>query len=349
MKDDENQKSLKKQELFNENGSDDVKDKSLINGNSTGVCNLNQIKYNWANKIMEKMLDNFWVPERISMMNEHVTFEQLEDKELEAVKNTLSFLIFLDSFQCNNLPNIREFITSPEVANCISVQEFQEVIHSKSYQYILEGLFPTTQREDIYNKWRDDPVLLRRIKFISDIAEKFQENQNVENFKRVVVANMILEGIYFYQGFMLFHILANRKKLVETNSMIDYIETDEHTHLGIFVNIIREIMDVNGKDKEMIESLVQESVDMEIEWSNYIYGDAIIGISRQSINDYVKFLAQDRLKRIGYNGSLFAEKTYYNPYSNISSKDSNYTKVANFFVNTITEYDTSSSMDWSDI
>ena len=48
----------------------------------------------------------------------------------------LSFLVFLDSIQTANLPNIGAYITANEVNLCLSIQAFQECVHSQSYSYI---------------------------------------------------------------------------------------------------------------------------------------------------------------------------------------------------------------------
>ena len=47
-------------------------------------------------------------------------------------KNSWSFLVFLDSIQTANLPNIGAYITANEVNLCLSIQAFQECVHSQS-------------------------------------------------------------------------------------------------------------------------------------------------------------------------------------------------------------------------
>ena len=62
----------------------------------------------------------------------------------------LIFLIFLDSIQTNNIPNISDYITAPEINLILSIQTFQEAIHSQSYQYIIESILPKEVRNNIY-------------------------------------------------------------------------------------------------------------------------------------------------------------------------------------------------------
>jgi len=78
----------------------------------------------------------------------------------------LSFLIFLDSIQTVNLPRISDYITAPEINLLLSIQAYQEAIHSQSYSVILETVVDSAEREEIYYFFRDDKILLERNKFI---------------------------------------------------------------------------------------------------------------------------------------------------------------------------------------
>lgn len=331
---------LKASPLFNENGSDSYKDQALIGGNPTGIANLNNVRYTWANKIYRTMVGNFWIPQKVALTDDNVSMTKLEPAELSAVKNTLSFLIFMDSFQTNNLPNISEAVTCQAVKNLLIYQASQEVIHSESYQYILEALFPNSEeRENVYDKWRSNPVLKKRNKMIADIAQAYLDNPTEENFHKVVIANLCLEGIYFYQGFNLFDQLAHRKKLVQTAKVIDYIRNDEQTHLGIFVNMIKEL----EIDRELTISIVKQAVEQEVEWCHDTYGDNILGISKKSSETYVKWLANERLGRIGID-PIYPD-ALKDPYAHLTNASKAGKKRENHFESTITAYDTADSVD----
>ena len=314
--------------LFNEYAKNETQ---LINGESTGISNLNNIKYEWSKSLYRQMVGNFWLPEKVSLTEDKITISELTEDELNAVQNTLSFLIFLDSFQANNIPNIRRYITDPAVANLLTIQEFQEVIHSQSYQYLLEGLFPSFQRDAIYNRWKDDEILKNRNKYIASIAETFVDNPTFDNFVDVIAANYALEGIYFYQGFYFFYQLAFRSKLVQSAKMINYIENDELTHMGIFINIIKELnLSGTPKYRDRIVDILKTAAEHEIAWSNHIYGNKILGINAESSEQFIKYLVNDRLSRIRIS-PVYESKE--NPYQYLSGA-----KKENFFENTVTEY-----------
>jgi ribonucleoside-diphosphate reductase beta chain len=91
---------------------------------------------------------------------------ELSADEQRAYKGILSFLIFLDSIQTVNLPNFSEYITAPEVNLILSIQAYQEAIHSQSYATILETVVDSEDRDEIYYFWKTDKHLLERNEFI---------------------------------------------------------------------------------------------------------------------------------------------------------------------------------------
>lgn len=334
---------LTQKAIFNESGDDSIVNRSIINGNATGIFNLNSVKYQWAPKLYKIMLNNFWIPEKISLVDDKVTIKELTKDELEAFKNTLSFLIALDSMQVSNLPNIADYITAPEVSSLFTLQAFQELIHSQSYQYLLQELFPNMDREEIYNYWRTNPILLKRNKFIANQYQQFIDNKNTETFKRAIAADFALESIYFYNGFQFFYQLAARNKVANVAKMIKYIENDEVTHVNMFVNIIREVFDLTkDADKKILIDTLIEATEQEVEWGIEVYGDRILGISTQSTEGYVKYLANQRAKLLGL-GVLYKGFTK-NPYEFLDAK-----KRENFFETKVTEYSRSEAVDgWDD-
>jgi len=331
---------LKKPKLFNEFGSDSYHDQSIINGNPTGVANLNNVRFGWVNSIYREMTGNFWLPERVDMTNDRTTIQTLTSQEDYSTQLTLGFLIFLDNYQIANLPNIASYITNPALRNLLALQTQQEVIHSATYQYVLEALYPSMMRDKIYNLWRDDKILLERNRTMSSIGEEFAKEPSEHNFLRVCIANLALEGIYFYQGFNFFDQLAHRNRLVQTAIEIDYIRKDEFTHIGIFANIIKEL-DHTDKIK-MAHEIVEDAVNSEIRWCHHVYGSQILGISENSSSDYVKYLANDRLARIGVPPLYAMVK---NPYAYIENSQKTGSSRKNFFESAaVTEYDTSTSV-----
>ena len=192
--------------LFNPEGSDEIKDRKILGGNSTNLFNLNNVKYKWANQLYRSMMANFWIPEKVNVSNDINDYKKMTPEEKRAYNGILSFLVFLDSIQTNNLPNISDFITAPEINLALSVQTYQEAVHSQSYAYLIESAIPVSQRKNIYEFWKKDEELFNRNKYIAEIYQNFIDDNSDYNFAKALVADYLLEGIYFYNGFNFFYI-----------------------------------------------------------------------------------------------------------------------------------------------
>lgn len=229
------------------------------------------------------MVGNFWLPEKVSgLKDDQRDFATtLTPEEQKAYKGILSFLIFLDSIQTVNLPTFSNYITSPEVNLILSIQTFQEAIHSQSYATILESVVSPEERDEIYYFFRDDPILLERNEYIGQIYQNFIDDPSDANFFRGIVANFLLESLYFYNGFAFFDTLVDNMKMPATGRMIAYIRRDELTHVTIFANLIKEIKREFPAiyDESVIKTMMQTAVEQEIAWSKHILGNKIMGIN----------------------------------------------------------------------
>lgn len=344
---------MKEKLIFNPDGSDNVNDRKVIQGNVTNLFNLNNVKYTWANKLYRVMMENFWIPEKISLAEDQRQYEELSDGEIKAYDGILSFLVFLDSIQTNNLPNINSYITAPEINLVLSIQTYQEAVHSQSYAYIIDSVIPPDKREHIYNQWKTDPILFERNKYIAGIYQDFLDNKSDRNFARVLIANYLLEGIYFYNGFNFFYNIASRGMMIGTADEIKYINRDELTHCTIFSNIIKEIK----KDypfffdnKEVIE-LTQKAVEQEINWTNHIINNNVLGINPKSTDQYTKFIANQRLNAIGIDGIYPGyDKNPYKHLETAADTGGQGSSKTNFFEKNVSSYNQSSAVSgWDNI
>ncbi len=292
------------------------------------------------------MVGNFWLPEKVSGLKDdardfHTT---LNPDEQRAYKGILSFLIFLDSIQTVNLPNFSSYITSPEVNLLLAIQAYQEAIHSQSYATILESVVSAEDRDEIYYFWRENPILLDRNQYIGQIYQDFVDAPTEKNFFRGIVANFLLESLYFYNGFAFFDTLVDHMKMPATGRMIAYIRRDELTHVTIFSNIIREIRREFPEvyDESLIREMMHTAVDQEITWSNYILGNRIMGINGETTAGYTRWLANQRLSMLGID-PLYPD-AIVNPYKNLDRLQDPNADKGNFFETTVINYTQSSNM-----
>ena len=295
---------VKKKPLFNEFGDRDPGLKKIINGNTTNLNDFNNMKYTWASEWYRQGMNNFWIPEEINLAQDLKDYKKLLPDERTAYDKILSFLIFLDSIQTANLSNINNYITASEINLCLTIQSFQEAVHSQSYSYMLDSICSPEERNEILYQWKDDEFLLKRNRFIGDLYNEFINKPNEYNLIKTLMANYILEGIYFYSGFMFFYNLERNGKMPGSAQEIRYINRDENTHLWLFRNIIKELKNEKPESftadlKNELREMMRTGVENEIQWGHYVIGDKIQGINKKLIEDYIKYLGNKRLKEIG--------------------------------------------------
>lgn len=300
---------LVKKLLFNENGDIEVSKRRLINGNTTNLNDFNNMKYTWVSKWYRQGMNNFWIPEEINLTQDVKDYRTLSEAERTAYNKTLSFLIFLDSVQTANLPNIAQYITANEVNLCLSIQAFQEAVHSQSYSYMLDTICSPLERNQILYEWKEDAHLLARNKFIGDLYNEFQANQSPFYLLKTMIANYILEGIYFYSGFMFFYNLARHGKMPGSVQEIRYINRDENTHLWLFSSLILEMKKeepqlFTEENIEIFKGMMRQGVEEEIAWGHYVIGDHVVGLNKEMITSYIKYLGNLRSNNLGF-GTLY--------------------------------------------
>ena len=292
---------LKRNTLFNPSGDTDLRLRRMIGGNTTNLNDFNNMKYSWYRQAM----NNFWIPEEINLSQDFKDYPRLDKAERTAYDKILSFLVFLDSLQSNNLPTVSEYITANEVNLCLHIQAFQECIHSQSYSYMLDTICSPEERNDILYQWKTDEHLLKRNKFIGDCYNEFHEKRDKFSLMKTLIANFILEGIYFYSGFMFFYNLSRNGKMSGSAQEIRYINRDENTHLWLFRSIILELKkeepDMFTPDRiKVYEDMMREGVRQEIAWGQYVIGNDVQGLNEQMVSDYIRYLGNLRWSGLGF-------------------------------------------------
>lgn len=337
--------------LFNERGERDWGKRRIIGGNPTNIMELTNVKYEWAQKLSDMMLKNFWIPEEVALLEDAKQYLELSVNEQWAYDRMLSFVIFMDSVLTVSMPNLLNYVTAPEINMCLSIHNFHEALHSKSYGYVLESVVPADRRQYIYDLWREDEPLLERNRYIATSFQRFADQPTDANFVRACMAQYVLEGIYFYSGFAFFYALARQGKMIGTSKEIQFINRDEITHVAVFQNML------NGLRKERpdlftpafdaeLRGIIRKAAEHEMDWAAYCVGDRIEGLSGAVLQQYVKHLADQRARTLGLD-LLYGNQA--NPIKWVESFSNLNETKADFFETRVTNYAKSSNIDLDDL
>jgi ribonucleoside-diphosphate reductase beta chain len=339
--------------IFNPDGDDRTENRSIWFGNTTNLMQLNDVRYTWAVGLYQQMRENFWLPQRLDITQDVTDYWNLTKDERYAYDGILSYLTFLDSVQTCNIPHIKSSVTAPEISLCMAEQISQEGMHNQSYQYLIETIIPPEKRNDVYDFWRTDKILKERCEFIAKLYQKYIDNPTAENYFISLLADYLLEGLYFYNGFIYFYNLASRMLMPGSADIFKMINRDELSHVRLYQKLIPEAMQIFPHSLEQIYEMFDTAVRHECLWTNHIVGNNILGITESSTEQYTKYLANIRLRAIGLEPLYKEEKYNKSLYSHLErfsdTKKEAHTK-ANFFEATVTSYVMSSGVSgWDDI
>jgi len=338
---------MKRKKIYNPESKESTRDRRIFGGDPTGIFELNDIKYQWAYNLWEVMLNNTWFPKEVDMTRDINDYKHLTDSEKSAYDKVLAQLIFMDSLQTNNIiDNLNPFITSPEINLILVRQAFEEALHSQSYAVMVDSI--STNSEEIYELWRRDMKLKSKNDAIAKVYEELSLNPTDENIVKAMFANQILEGIYFYSGFTYLYTLARSDKMLGSAQMIRFIQRDEVTHLLLFQNMInvtkRERADIfTPAFLEDIYQMFRDAVALEVKWGQYITQGQILGLTDEIIEQYIQYLADERLNAVGL-------KKLYNvnhPIKWVDNFSSFNEQKTNFFEGNVTNY-SKGSLDMDD-
>ena len=338
--------------VFNPAGNDDVGTRTIWFGNTTNLKQLNDIRYGWARQLYKQMREQFWIPQKLDITGDVNDYASLTAGERRAFDGILSYLTFLDSVQTCNIPHLGLTITAPEVSLCLNEQTSQEAMHNESYQVIIDTIVPSDRRSDIYEFWRTDKVLYDRCKYIAGLYQQYVDNPSQENYFIALVADYMLEGLYFYNGFAFFYNLASSSLMSGCADIFRLINRDELSHVRLYQKLLEEARQVFPHSLEQIYEMFDGAVQQEVLWASHIIGDSVLGITEDSTEHYTRYLANTRLKAIGLSPLYSDPKYKKSPYAHLerfADVSSEGSTKSNFFEGTVTSYVMSSGVEgWED-
>jgi len=338
---------LNKKIIYNPALTESLNDRQIFGGNPDGMLNFTKAKYDWALKLWDIMEANTWFPKEVQMTGDAKDYKNLTTPEKRMYDLVLSQLIFMDSLQTNNImDNMNPYITAPEINAILSRQAYEEANHSKSYAVMVESISDNT--DDIYNMWKTDAMLQKKNLFVANSFKALGEELTDEAMVLAMFANQVLEGIYFYAGFAAMYALGKSGKMLGSSQMIRFIQRDEITHLLLFQNMINstriERPELFTQELEQkVREMVRQAVEMEAQWGAYITQGQILGFTDGIIRQYIQYLADERLKAVGYE----PEFNVKHPIPWVDGYSSFNEQRVNFFEGNVVNY-SKGSLDFDD-
>lgn len=333
-----------------------VEDKSIINCHAD-VNQLVPFKYKWA---WEKYLAgcaNHWMPQEVNMSADIALWKNpagLTADERLLVKRNLGFFSTADSLAANNIVlGTYRHITNPECRQYLLRQAFEEAIHTHAYQYIVESL--GLDDGEIFNMYHEvasirdkDEFLLPFIDTLTNPHFKTGTPEADQNLlKSLIVFACIMEGMFFYVGFVQILALGRQNKMTGAAEQYQYILRDESMHLNFGVDLINQIKMENPHlwtpaFREEARGLIQKGVELEYRYAEDTMPRGILGLNAGMFKEYLRFIANRRCQQIGVD-ILYPGAS--NPFPWMAEMI-DLKKEKNFFETRVTEYQTGGALSW---
>jgi ribonucleoside-diphosphate reductase beta chain len=318
--------------VFNSNKID-TKKQPMFFGAPLGIQRYDTYKYPVFDKLTQQQLGYFWRPEEISLSKDRGDYLTLRPEQKHIYTANLKYQIMLDSVQGRG-PGLAflPYCSLPELEAAMTIWETMEMIHSRSYTYIIKNVY--ADPSEVFDTILDDENIMKRAKSVTEAYDDFivsaQEYSSGNQWKhqlegvdvakdalyelkrklyRAVVNVNILEGIRFYVSFACSFAFGELKLMEGSSKIISLIARDESQHLVLTQNIINkwkdgddlDIVKIAEEEKEWVIEQFKKTVEEEKNWANYLFKDgSIIGLNDRLLNTYVEYIANRRMRAIGF-------------------------------------------------
>ena len=317
--------------VFNKNKVN-LKKQPMFFGAPLGVQRYDSYKYPVFDKLTQQQLGYFWRPEEVSLQKDRADYQSLRDEQKHIFTSNLKYQILLDSVQGRG-PGMAfiPYCSLPELEAAMTAWEFMELIHSRSYTYIIKNVYPDPT--EVFDTILDDQKILSRAESVTksynefiNAAQNFGSGPMWEHYldgvpnaqnelyelKRKLyraVANVnILEGIRFYVSFACSFAFGELKLMEGSAKIISLIARDENQHLVLTQNIMNkwkdgddpDMLQIAKEEEENVIDMFRKAVEEEKEWAQYLFKDgSMIGLNDKLLIQYVEWIANRRMKAIG--------------------------------------------------
>ena len=309
-----------------------TKKQPMFFGKPLGVQRYDSYKYPVFDKLTTQQLGYFWRPEEVSLQKDRGDYQTLRPEQKHIYTSNLKYQIMLDSIQGRG-PGMAfiPYCSLPELEACMEVWGFMEMIHSRSYTYIIKNIY--SNPADVLDKIVTDQKILDRAKSVTESYDDFintaqvwgttgmwsadfrgspSTEYEIKEVKRKLyraVANVnILEGIRFYVSFACSFAFGELKLMEGSAKIISLIARDENQHLAITQNILNKwksgddpmMKQIAKEEEEWVYAMFDRAVNEEKAWADYLFKDgSMIGLNDTLLQQYVEWIANRRMKGIG--------------------------------------------------
>lgn len=271
----------------------------------TEAINWNRIEDDKDVEVWNRLVSNFWVPEKIPLSNDIKSWANLTDAEKLSTMRVFTGLTLLDTIQgtVGAIKLIEDSMTPHEEAVYTNIA-FMESVHAKSYSSIFSTLASTKEIDDAFRWSRENEMLQAKAKKIESVYD------GSDPYKKKI-ASTLLESFLFYSGFFLPLYFASHSKLTNTADLIRLIIRDEAVH-GYYIGykFQKSMEKLSPEKREEYKNFTYDTLlelyENEIKYTESLYDP--LGLT-EDVKTFLKYNANKALMNLGFSPMFSAEET----------------------------------------
>ena len=157
--------------VFNATKTDTNK-QPMFFGKPLGVQRYDNFKYPTFDRLTQQQLGYFWRPEEVSLQKDRADYQTLRPEQKHIFTSNLKYQILLDSVQGRG-PGLAfiPYCSLPELEACMTIWETMEMIHSRSYTYIIKNVYPDPS--EVFDTILDDEKIISRAESVTKAYDEF--------------------------------------------------------------------------------------------------------------------------------------------------------------------------------
>nr|WP_281370124.1 class 1b ribonucleoside-diphosphate reductase subunit beta [Naumannella cuiyingiana] len=273
------------------------------------AINWNRIADDKDVEVWNRLVNNFWLPEKVPVSNDVQSWGTLTKEEQQLTMRVFTGLTLLDTIQgtVGAVSLIPDALTPHEEAVLTNIA-FMESVHAKSYSSIFSTLCSTREIDEAF-RWSVENEHLQRK---AEIVMGYYQGDDPLKKK---VASTLLESFLFYSGFYLPMHWSSRAKLTNTADMIRLIIRDEAVH-GYYIGYKyqRGLETQTPERREELKTytfdLLFDLYDNEVAYTHALYDG--VGLS-EDVKKFLHYNANKALMNLGYEAMFPATVTDVSP------------------------------------
>lgn len=273
------------------------------------AINWNRIEDEKDVEVWNRLVNNFWLPEKVPLSNDVQSWATLTPEEQQLTMRAFTGLTLLDTLQgtVGAVSLIPDAITPHEEAVLTNIA-FMESVHAKSYSSVFSTLCSTAEIDDAFRWAVENPNLQKKAQIVMDFY------QGDSPLKRKV-ASTLLESFLFYSGFYLPMYWSSHAKLTNTADLIRLIIRDEAVH-GYYIGYkfqkgLEKLSETERDElKDYTYNLLYELYDNEVQYTHDLYDG--VGLA-EDVKKFLHYNANKALMNLGYEPLFPSTVTDVNP------------------------------------